>query len=172
MTETVPNRHPLEGGCACRQVRYRVKAAPLFVHCCHCSWCQRETGSAFAVNALIEATQVTLLAGEVANASIPSASGRGQHVSRCANCLVALWSTYPDAGPAILFLRAGTLDRPDCVPPDIHIYTSTRLSWLNPAFGGRSVPGFYDLKETWPAASLARYRTARASAALDASSGN
>ena len=81
-------------------------------------------------------------------------------------------SGYSTAGPAILFLRAGTLDRPDCVPPDIHIYTSTCLSWLNPAFGGRSVPGFYDLKATWPAASLARYRTARASAALDASSGS
>lgn len=124
------------------------------------------------MNALIEATQVTLLAEDVASASIPSASGRGQRVSRCADCLVALWSTYPDAGLAILFLRVGTLDRPDCVPPDIHIYTSTRLSWLNLAFGGRSVPGFYDLKETWPADSLTRYRTAQASGAVDANSGS
>ena len=117
MMETVPNEHPLEGGCGCRQLRYRVEAVPLFVHCCHCSWCQRETGSAFAVNVLIEATQVTLLAGDVASASIPSASGRGQRVSRCPDCLVALWSTYPDAGPivqpVVWKFSAGVITHPD-----------------------------------------------------------
>jgi hypothetical protein len=46
---------PIEGGCDCRAVRYRMLSAPLFVHCCHCRWCQRESGASFALNAMIEA---------------------------------------------------------------------------------------------------------------------
>ena len=48
----------LEGGCACGAVRYRLTSAPMFVHCCHCRDCQRQTGSAFVLNALIEADRV------------------------------------------------------------------------------------------------------------------
>jgi len=166
MTDAAAHWAPLEGGCTCRDVRYRIEAQPLFVHCCHCSWCQRETGAAFAINILIEASRVTRLAGEVVTVSIPSASGRGQLVTRCRSCLVALWSAYARAGPAILFLRAGTLDRPDGIEPDIHIYTSTRLPWVEVPAGVRSAPDFYDAKATWPAAVLARYRAARGSAAV------
>ena len=155
---------PLEGACACGQIRYRLEAPPLFVHCCHCTWCQRETGSAFALNAMIETSRVTRLSGEPHPVPTPSASGRGQVISRCPNCQVALWSTYPGAGPAILFVRVGTLRQPHLLPPDIHIFTSTRLPWVAIPDTARAVPEFYTPKEIWPAESLARFRAARAAA--------
>ena len=102
----------MEGGCACGAVRYRLTATPLFVHCCHCTWCQRETGSAFAVNVLIEASEVTLLHGRVVQSVLPSASGEGQAFTRCAECGVTLWSNYSGARGAVHFVRAGTLDDP------------------------------------------------------------
>src|SRR6185437_16541776 len=66
----------MDGGCTCGAIRYRLKAKPLFVHCCHCTWCQRKSGSAFAVNAFIEASQVELLKGNPERTTLPSASGR------------------------------------------------------------------------------------------------
>jgi hypothetical protein len=145
-----------DGGCSCRQVRYRVHGAPLFVHCCHCRWCQRETGSAFVLNALIESDRVELLAGVADLVHTPSESGRGQRIARCPTCRVAVWSHYAGAGDAVRFVRVGTLDDPDRMPPDIHIYTGSKQAWVPIPPGARAVPGFYDLDTTWPAASLAR----------------
>lgn len=152
----------MEGGCSCRAVRYRLEAPPLFVHCCHCRWCQRETGSAFVLNAMVEADRVTLLAGAPLLVDTPTHSGKGQRIARCPACHVALWSHYAGAGPAISFVRVGTLDEPDRVRPDIHIYTSTRQPWVVIPEGVRTSAEFYDPRETWPAASLARFKAARA----------
>ena len=102
-----------EGGCTCRHVRYRIKSKPLFVHCCHCRWCQRETGTAFALNAMIEADRVELPAGEPELVDTPSASGKGQKIWRCPHCRIALWSNYAGAGDEVRFVRVGTLDEPD-----------------------------------------------------------
>ena len=131
---------PLEGGCACRGVRYRMTAPPMFVHCCHCRWCQRETGSAFALNALIEADRIEMLKGRVEIIETPSESGRGQKIHRCPDCEVALWSNYAGAGEGIHFLRVGTLDEPDLVPPDIHIFTSSKQPWFVLPADATSVP--------------------------------
>src|SRR5512138_3642328 len=120
----------LEGGCDCRQLRYRMETRPLFVHCCHCRWCQRESGASFALNAMIEADRVTLLGEEPEIVDTPSASGKGQKIARCPHCRVAVWSHYAGGGAAVRFVRVGTLDDPDRVPPDIHIFTSTRQPWL------------------------------------------
>ena len=147
-----------EGGCTCRAVRYRLVATPLFVHCCHCRWCQRETGSAFALNAMIETASVELLNGEPETVDTPSSSGRGQKVMRCPRCRVALWSHYPGAGPAIAFVRVGTLDDPDAFPPDIHIFTASRQPWVVLPEGVPAVAEYYDREQHWPAASLARRR--------------
>src|ERR1700746_1888852 len=117
---------PYEGGCTCRAVRYRMTSAPLFVHCCHCRWCQRETGASFALNAMIEADRVVLLQGNPEVADTPSNSGRGQKIPPCSTCRIALWSNYAGAGDAIRFVRVGTLDEPDRLPPDIHIFTSSK----------------------------------------------
>jgi hypothetical protein len=99
-----------DGGCTCRFVRYRMTTKPLFVHCCHCRWCQRETGASFALNALIEADRVQLLHGEVEVIDTPSNSGKGQKISRCPSCRVAVWSNYAGSGDAIRFVRVGSLD--------------------------------------------------------------
>lgn len=147
-----------EGGCTCRAVRYRLTATPLFVHCCHCRWCQRETGSAFALNAMIETAHVELLGGQPDTVDTPSCSGKGQEIVRCPRCRVALWSHYPGAGPAIAFVRAGTLDDPDACPPDIHIFTASKQPWVVLPEGVPAMAEYYDRERHWPEASLARRR--------------
>lgn len=145
-----------EGGCTCRAVRYRMTGTPLFVHCCHCRWCQRETGAAFALNAMIEADRVVLLHGMLEVINTPSNSGKGQKISRCLVCKVALWSNYAGAGDAIRFVRVGTLDEPDRFPPDIHIFTSSKQPWVVLPETTPAVPEYYDRKFYWPKASIER----------------
>jgi len=152
----------MEGGCTCRQMRYRVSGPPLIVHACHCRWCQRETGTVHALNALYEADRVEHIAGEPEMVVTPSASGRGQRIARCPTCRVAVWSNYPQAGEAIRFVRVGTLDDPGACPPDIHIYVSSKLPWVTLPPGARAVPEFYDLPATWSAESLERLRVMKA----------
>jgi len=148
-----------EGGCDCRRVRYRMESAPLFVHCCHCRWCQRETGASFALNALIEADRVTLLAGEPLIVDTPSYSGLGQKIARCPTCHLALWSNYAGAGPIVRFVRVGTLDEPDRLPPDIFIFTASKQPWVVLPPGIPAVAEYYDREQYWPAESLERRRT-------------
>lgn len=119
-----------EGGCDCRKVRYRLHAKPFVVHCCHCRWCQRETGSAFALNAVVEMDQVKLLGQAPERIDTPSASGNGQAILRCPTCKVAVWSHYAAAGEKAVFIRVGTLDNPDVCPPDVHIYTGSKQPWV------------------------------------------
>ena len=152
----------LTGGCDCRHVRYRMESGPLFVHCCHCRWCQRESGSAFALNALIESDRVLLLGARPELVDTPSASGKGQKIARCPHCRVAVWSHYSGAGLAVSFIRVGTLDHPDRLPPDIHIFTESKQPWVVLPEGARVVPQYYDLKDHWPADSLARREALRA----------
>lgn len=145
-----------EGHCTCGFVRYRMSSRPLFVHCCHCRWCQRETGASFALNALIEADRVELLAGEVEVINTPSQSGKGQKISRCPRCRVAVWSNYAGAGDAVRFIRVGTLDEPDRLPPDIHIYTESKQPWVILPQGAPAVPQYYRAAAFWPKESLER----------------
>ena len=140
------NSTTFEGGCTCRQVRYRMTAKPLFVHCCHCRWCQRETGAAFALNAMIEADRVELVSGEPEPVMTPSASGRGQKIWRCPTCRIAVWSNYGGAGDAVRFVRVGSLDEPDRLPPDIHIFTSSKQPWVVLPEGAPAVAEYYDTK--------------------------
>lgn len=151
-----------DGGCTCRHVRYRLTSRPMFVHCCHCRWCQRETGSAFVLNAMIEAARVEMLSGTVDVVDTPSNSGRGQKISRCPKCRVALWSNYSGAGPAIRFVRVGTLDEPDRMPPDIHIFTMSKQPWVVLPAGTPAMPEYYDAKKMWPKESLERHAAVRA----------
>jgi hypothetical protein len=148
------NDETFDGGCDCRAVRYRLHARPMFVHCCHCRWCQRETGTAFALNALIETDRVELLAGPVDVVDTPSHSGQGQRIARCPACRIAVWSHY--SSPHLSFVRVGTLDEPDRFPPDIHIFTSSKQPWVRLSGDAPVVPEYYSSAETWPAASLAR----------------
>ena len=136
-----------EGGCACGEVRYRVASEPIVVHCCHCRWCQRESGAAFALNAVIEADRVELVSGRPERIDTPSASGRGQPVFRCPTCKVALWSHYAGAGEKADFIRVGTLDQPDACPPDVHIFTESKQAWVVLPEGAEQFPIFYSGKD-------------------------
>ena len=147
-----------EGGCTCRSVRYRMTNKPLFVHCCHCRWCQRETGTAFALNAMIEFDRVVLLEGTPEHVNTPSNSGRGQMIARCPTCRIALWSNYGGAGDKIRFVRVGTLDNPDAFPPDVHIFTMSKQPWVTLSDGKPVCHEYYDSKKLWPAESLERRR--------------
>ena len=152
----VDSAFPLDGGCDCRQVRYRMTTPPLFVHCCHCRWCQRETGASFALNAMIESDRVTLTSGEPEIVDTPSESGLGQKIARCPRCRLAVWSHYAGAGPLLKFVRVGTLDEPDHLPPDIHIFTASKQPWVVLAPNIPAVEEYYDRDKYWPAESLAR----------------
>jgi hypothetical protein len=147
----------LEGGCACGAVRYRMPAPPMFVHCCHCHDCQRQTGPAFVLNALIEADRVELLSGTTVGFLMATESGRPHHIYRCASCQTALWSIYNGLNQ-LRFMRVGTLDNPATLPPDVHIYTRSKLPWVVLPQGVPAFEAYYDSKKIWPAASLERRR--------------
>jgi len=145
-----------DGGCTCRFVRYCMSTKPMFVQCCHCRWCQRETGSSFALNALIEAERVQLLWGEVEVINTPSNSGKGQKISRCPKCHIAVWSNYAGGGEAVRFVRVGTLDEPDRLPPDIHIFTASKQPWVVLPPNTPAVEEYYKATELWSTESLER----------------
>ncbi|QHQ35693.1 GFA family protein [Algicella marina] len=146
----------MHGHCTCGEIRYQLTAPPLFVHCCHCRWCQRETGSAFVINALMIADEVALIRGRPDVIMTPTESGSGQRITRCPTCKVAVWSVYSGAGPKFLFLRTGTLDEPDGYPPDIHIFTESKQPWVILPPSVPVMPQYYDRKAHWSEDSLAR----------------
>ena len=145
-----------EGGCACGAVRYRLASDPMVVHCCHCRNCQRQSGSAFVINLLIEADRVELLAGTPQVVEAPRDDGSAQQVLRCPDCQVAVFSHY--GHPGVSFVRAGTLDDPTSVVPDVHIYTRSKLPWVTLPETAPAFEAYYDSKALWPAESLDRLR--------------
>ena len=145
------------GGCACGAVRYRLASAPMFVNCCHCRECQRHTGSAFVINAVIETSRIGLLQAQPVPVAVPATSGRPHDIHRCSTCQTALWSDYGHR-PAIRFLRVGTLDDPARWPPQAHIFTSSKLPWVDLTGEAPVFEEYYDIQALWPAASLERRR--------------
>ncbi|HEY1962776.1 MAG TPA: GFA family protein [Rhizomicrobium sp.] len=154
----------LSGHCSCGAVKYRLSSPPMFVHCCHCLDCQRQTGSAFVLNALIEADRVEVLEGATRGFPQPTDSGRPHVIQRCADCGTALWSNY-GGREEIRFLRVGTLEEPSMLAPDVHIYTRSKQPWVKlPGDGVGATTGkpaevseaYYDSSKLWPAESLAR----------------
>jgi hypothetical protein len=147
------------GGCACGSIRYRMHSKPMFVHCCHCTDCQRQTGTAFVLNALIEADRVEVLRGEPKPYSVPTDSGRPHTVFRCPDCGTAVWSNYGGL-TKLRFVRVGTLDDPRALPPDVHIYTRSKLPWIELPQGVPAFEAYYSSRELWPAESLERRKAA------------
>jgi hypothetical protein len=147
-----------EGGCSCGAIRYRLTAEPLVTHCCHCLNCQRQTGSAFVINLVIEPDRVELLAGEPQPVDVPRDDGSTQRIHRCPRCQVALFSEY--GGPALWFVRGGTLDEPSGIAPDVHIYTKSKLPWVSIPDSAPAFEVFYDIRELWPPDSLERFEAA------------
>lgn len=148
-----------EGGCACGAVRYRLTSEPLFVHCCHCLSCQRQTGSAFVVNLLVERGRVEVTNGMPQPIDAPRDDGPPQRIHRCPECQVAVFSEYGE--PEVLFVRGGTLDDPTGVRPDVHIYTRSKVAWVSLPEDTPAFDVYYDLEELWPAESRRRYAALR-----------
>jgi hypothetical protein len=148
----------LEGGCACGEVRYRIGSGPLFVHCCHCLNCQRQTGSAFVINLVIETDRVELLAGEPQRVPVPRGS-KTQPIWRCPTCWTALYSQYTSA--RVRFVRGGTLDDPSAVAPDVHIYTRSKLPWVELPENVPAFHTYYETEQLWPEESLERLAALR-----------
>ena len=146
------------GGCSCGAVRYRLTDEPLFVHCCHCLNCQRQTGSAFVINALIEADRVEMTSREPVAVDVPRDDGSVQTIYRCPACQVAVYSEY--TRPEIRFVRAGTLDEPASVAPDVHIYTRSKVPWVMLPNGVPAFEDYYDSKSLWPPESIERRNAA------------
>lgn len=149
---------PMKGGCTCGHVRYQITVEPMIVHCCHCRGCQQNSGSSFALNALFETESVVLISGDIETIVVPTPSGTGQDITRCAKCKVAVWSNYNMGGlrEHIRFIRVGTLDNPDKFAPDVHIYTCSKQPWVLLPEEDRRVEKFYNFSETWSPESLKR----------------
>ena len=154
-----------EGGCSCGAVRYRLTAEPLFVHCCHCLNCQRQTGGAFVINLLIESDRVRLLSGEPQPVDVPRDDGSAQRIYRCPTCQVAVFSEY--GRPEVRFVRAGTLDEPGAITPDVHIFTKSKVAWVALPADAPAFDVYYDSKALWPADSLERLAAVFSPAASD-----
>ena len=152
------NSHP-QGGCTCGAVRYRLSSEPLFVHCCHCLNCQRQTGSAFVINLLIEAERVEILAAAPQPVEVPRDDGNVQQIFRCPRCQVAVFSEY--SGPGVWFVRAGTLDDPTQIAPDVHIYTRSKVGWVTLPEGTPAFEAYYDTDQLWPVERLRRLEAMR-----------
>jgi len=144
----------LEGGCACGSVRYRLTDEPLFVHCCHCLNCQRQTCSAFVINVLIETDRIEVVSGEPRIVDVPRDDGSAQQIYRCPDCQVAVYSQY--TWPQLRFVRAGTLDDPSSVSPDVHIFTRSKLPWVELPPDVPAFEIYYDRETLWPDASNKR----------------
>jgi hypothetical protein len=155
-----------EGGCACGAVRYRLTSEPLFVHCCHCSNCQRQTGSAFVINLMIETDRVELLTGAPQPLDVPRDDGSTQTIYRCPTCQIAVYSQYNH--PGVRYVRGGTLDEPRDVTPDVHIYTRSKVSWVTLPESAPAFEAFYDIEALWPPASLERVQAITKAAGSDA----
>ncbi|HEY3778403.1 MAG TPA: GFA family protein [Rhizomicrobium sp.] len=149
----------LEGGCACGAVRYRLASPPMFVNCCHCHDCQRQTGSAFVINAIIETDRIDLLSGSPEPVSVPTDSGRPHDIYRCPQCRTALWSDY-GRRPGLRFVRVGTLDEPGALSPNAHIFTRSKLRWVGPPPDVPAFEIYYDMQTLWPAESRERRKAA------------
>lgn len=150
----------MKGRCSCGEVKIEILAKPMIVQCCHCTYCQRESGSAFAINLVIERSNL-VVTGETRAVSLSSASGKGQTMHRCLTCHDALWSHYLSATEGFAFVRVGVLDDRAQITPDVHIWTSTKLPWVVLPADTEHFDGYYNPKETWSAETLARFRAAR-----------
>ena len=140
----------LAGGCGCGALRYRLKTAPMIVHCCHCKDCQRQTGTAFVVNAIIERDNIEIKQGETTVFTMPTDSGRPHDLYRCESCGTTVWSDY-GRRRTMVFVRVGTLDEPALLPPDVHIFTRSKLPWVTLPVDVPAFDVFYESVEAfWP----------------------
>jgi hypothetical protein len=148
----------LKGGCACGALRYKLTADPLIVHACHCRDCQRLTGSAFVTNIWIERKFVEAGSAEPKSFKLTAGSGKQHEVFFCDRCGTYLWSKYYASPGDTLLVRVGTLDHPEAIQPDVHIFTRSKLPWVDLPKDIPAFEAFYDMNAVWSAPSKERLR--------------
>ncbi|KAF2670956.1 hypothetical protein BT63DRAFT_477522 [Microthyrium microscopicum] len=135
------------GGCACGAIRYELTRKPIVVHCCHCTYCQRETGSAFAFNIALECESLTLIPTSGSSTTMeplqtPTPTWRGQSkeqiMNRCSKCL-----------------SVGVLE------PNIHIFTSTKQPWVMLPEAAVVYEESYPREEVWSKETMERWENAK-----------
>ncbi len=147
----------LRGRCGCGAVTYQMTSEPMIVHCCHCTDCQRQTGSAYVLNALIEAERVEV-DGSTTEHVLETPSGKGQIITRCKKCGTAIYSSYQIRLGKVRYVRVGTLDDPSKCPPDVQIFTSSKQPWVPLSDNIPKYEEYYKFDEVWSAKSLARFK--------------
>lgn len=146
------------GGCACGAVRYDVRGTPVFVNNCHCTLCQKQTGSTSVVNMFFETERLTQHSGETTRHTVKSGSGGDHIIVRCAACGTAIWSFYPRLGDLGVGIRAGTLDDPGTVTPDAAIFVAHKMPWVTLPEGVPQFEATYDPAERLPPDRFARLK--------------
>ena len=140
-------------GCACGQVRYQINGEPMFTYACHCTDCQRTTGSAFVVHSTVAKDDFEI-EGETRAATLPTGSGAGYDLHFCTKCGTYVWCIYHIRSDPVLIVRTGTLDDAAKLRPQAHIFTRSMQPWFTLPDDVPSFPEAFDRSVVWPAKSL------------------
>lgn len=119
---------PIEGGCQCGAVRYRITAAPLSVYNCHCKDCQKLGGATHSMSMPVTRAHVELLQGDLVAYDKSADSGRIVRMCGCGACGIKVWNE-PLAAPDLLIVKPGTLDDMSWATPVGNIWTASRMPW-------------------------------------------
>jgi hypothetical protein len=141
---------PFEGGCQCGAIRYRCSRPPFVSYTCHCTACQKLTGSAFITCIQVPAEALEVLSGEPALRERPCDSGNRLTTAFCPTCSSALWAQN-SARPRLRTIYVGTLDTPGAVRVNAHIWTKRRLPWVVLPDGHRVFPEAGDWRPDYAA---------------------
>lgn len=120
---------PVEGGCQCGAVRFRMKAMPLAVYACHCKDCQRFSGATHTISMVVQAATVDLIGGELDRFDKPADSGRVIAMMGCKACGTKIWNE-PPGNTGMLIMKAGTLDDMSWAEPVGNIWTDSKAPWV------------------------------------------
>lgn len=148
------------GSCFCGAVRYQLLTPPLFCYACHCSDCQKATGSVFACFTTIEAEHLVSIGATTPHLTRRvRPSGLVRVAASCPQCGTILWAGG-DKDPVTTDVRTGTLDHPELMEPDLHAYIESKIPWIELPAGARTCKGAYDFRTAWPKSSLKRFDAA------------
>ena len=120
---------PAEGGCTCGAVRYRLSGEPILIGICHCTECQRQSGSAFGMSMRVRRTDITLIQGEFKHWERVADNGARIKLCFCGQCGTRIW--HEPAGEDFLNLKPGTLDNTTQLAPRYQVYAKRKHGWLH-----------------------------------------
>ena len=150
----------IHGGCFCGSTRYRLETAPLFCYACHCTDCNKQTGSVYACFTSIENDHITSIGALPPKITTAIRSGGIiRHMASCGKCGTRLWASG-DTTPVTADIATGTLDLPELMEPDLHSYIESKISWAILPESAKTCRGPFDYRKHWPKSSLKRLEAA------------